>query len=182
MQELQPLFDWSSFHVRRAGKMLKSQLIHSRDDAETKWNRPRASKWSNDQLEGCKFLMEPHNKTTKGTHTHTHPPTRPPPGSDHPWYLWETLLTFFFLGGTNQTKEKSQEQNLHPVSLVVLLLSRLRVSRWLERMRILTLFIGSLCWRDTSWTNGCSSLRPWSLKSSSISCLAGLSFRGVLSF
>ena len=53
--------------------MLKSQLIHSRDDAETKWNRPRASKWSNDQLEGCKFLMEPHNKTTKGTHTHTPP-------------------------------------------------------------------------------------------------------------
>ena len=26
-----------------------------------------------EQLEGCKFLMEPHNKTTKGTHTHTPP-------------------------------------------------------------------------------------------------------------
>ena len=59
-------------------------------------------------------LVGPHIKTTKGTHTHTHP--RPPPRSDRPWYLWEILLSFLFLGGTNHTKEKSQEQNLHLVS------------------------------------------------------------------
>ena len=28
-------------------------------------------------------LMDPHNKTTKETHTYP----RPPPRSDHPWYL-----------------------------------------------------------------------------------------------
>ena len=54
-------------------------------------------------------------KPQKGqTHISTHP--RPPPRLDHPWYLWGILLNFFFLGGTNHTKEKSQEQNLHLVS------------------------------------------------------------------
>ena len=36
MQELKELFGWSSFSVTRAGKMMKGQLIHSRDDADTK--------------------------------------------------------------------------------------------------------------------------------------------------
>ena len=61
-------------------------------------------------------LVGPHIKTTKGTHTHTHTHPRPPPRSDGPWYLWEILLSFLFLGGTNHTKEKSQEQNLHLIS------------------------------------------------------------------
>ena len=109
------------------------------------------------------WLMDPHEKTTKGshtdtdthidrqtdthTHTHTHIP-RPPPRSDHPWYLWETLLSLLFLGGTNHTKEKSQEQNLHLVSLMVFLLEKLRVSQRLERMRVGATFyrIVTLVW------------------------------------
>ena len=90
-------------------------------------------------------LMDPHNKITKGTHTHTH--TRPPK-SDHLWYLWETLLSFLFLGGTNQSKEKSQEQNLHLVSPVVFLLEQLRVFQRLECMGIGSAFyrIALLAW------------------------------------
>ena len=159
--------------------MLKSQLIHSRDDAETKWNTPRASKWSNDQLEGCKFLMEPHNKTTKGTHTHTHKTSSRIRPSLVPLRDFAHLP---LLGRNKSDQGEGSGREPSSFSLVVLLLLRLRVSRWLERMRIVTLFIGSLCWRDTSWTNGCSSLRPWSLKSSSISSLAGLSFLAFCHF
>ena len=86
-------------------------------------------------------LMDPHNKITKGTHTQDLP-DQTIPGSS------ERLLSFLFLGSTNQTKEKSQEENLHLGSLMDFLLSRLRVSQWLERVRIVTLFIGSLCWCD----------------------------------
>lgn len=116
--------------MTRAGETHESQLRHSRGDTETKRDRSRASKWDNDQLEGYKVLVDPHNETTKGGHTHP----RPPPTSDRPWYLWDTLLSFLFLGGTSQTKEKSQEQNLHLASLVASLLPRLRASQGLERM------------------------------------------------
>ena len=86
-------------------------------------------------------------KPQKG-HTHTHPPTRPPPGSDHPWYLWETLLTFFFLGGTNQTKEKSQEQNLHLVSPWSFFCRGWRCPRGWKGWELVPPLIGSLFWLD----------------------------------
>ena len=127
------------------------------------------------------WLMDPHIKTTKGTHTHTAPPNppRPPPRSEHPWYLWETFLIIRFLGITNQTKEKTQHQNLHLVALIVLL-ERVRGFQYWRGCELVPLLVGSLCWRDTSWTNGCSPKDAQ--KSSSISCLAGMSFSGILSF
>ena len=76
------------------------------------------------------------------THTHTHP--RPPPRADHPGCFCSVFRSVTFLGGINQTKEKSQEQNQHLVSLVVLLLQKVWVSQWLEKMRIGVTFIASL--------------------------------------
>ena len=158
MQEHQQMLDWSSFPGTRAGNRCQSQLIPKNDDTWIKNNRSRNSKWSMVELAGD----VPADGTTKqnhkiNTHTHTHTPTlrRPPPRSERPWYLRDALLSFLFLGHTNQTKQKSQEHNVHLVSLVDFLLSRLRVSQWLERMGILPLFIASLCCCDPSWTNGC---------------------------
>ena len=145
------LVGWPPICVTRAGKMLLSQLIHSRDDTDTKHYRYRTRRWSNVFLRVDDSAYE----ATQQNHKRDADKPRPPPRSDHPWYLWDTLLSFLFLGHTNQTKQKSQEHNLHLVSLVDFLLSRLRVSQWLERMGILPLFIASLCCCDPSWTNGC---------------------------
>ena len=54
------------------------------------------------------------------------------------------MLSFLFLGGTNQTKEKSQKENLNLVSPVVFLLEELRVFQRLESMGVGAAFIGLL--------------------------------------
>ena len=134
------------------------------------------------------WLMDPHEKTTKGRHTHTHTHTQTHTHTktscqiSHPWYLWDTLLSFLFLGGTNQTKEKSQEHNLHLVALVVLLLLRLRVCQWLERVRIGATFyrIVMLAWRHEQMV---VPPKPRvTQKSSSISSLVGMTFNDILWF
>ena len=160
MQEHQQMLGWSSFPGTRAGNLCQSQLIPKNDDIGIKDNWSRNSKWNIAELAGD----VPADGTTKWTHTHTHAHThtytptlqRPPPRSDHHWYLRDALLSFLFLGHTNQTKQKSQEHNLHLPSLVDVLLSRMRASQWLERMGIVPLFKASLCCCDLSWTNGFS--------------------------
>ena len=116
--------------------MCESHLIHSRDNTETQQDKYTASKWSDGAGGRWLGLWIHVTKPQKG-HIHTqHPMTpRPPPRSEHPWYLWETFLIIRFLGITNQTKEKTQHQNLHLVALVVLL-ERVRGFQLLERMRI----------------------------------------------
>ena len=114
----------------------------------------------------------------ENVHTHTHP--RPPPRAELPWYLWETLLSFLFLGGTNQTKEKSEEENLRLVSPVVPLLSRLRVSQRLERVGIGATFNRIVM---SAWCHESMVVPPKTKvtqESSSISCFTWMNFHDIL--
>lgn len=77
-------------------------------------------------------LIDPHNKTKREIQTHT--PPRLPPRSDHPRYLWDTWLSFIFSGSTY--KSSRQRNRTFVLCLVLLLLSRLRESLWLERVGI----------------------------------------------
>ena len=112
----------------------------------------------------------------------THTPPGPPPRSHHPWYLWGTWLSFLFLGGTNQTKEKSQEQNLHLVSRGLSSVKAEGVPVVGEDEKCATFYsILMLVWRVMS--QGLSLLRKNVIqKSPSISCFAGMNFYDTLSF
>ena len=60
-----------------------SQLIHGRDDTDTKHNRNRASKWSSVLL----GVDDSGSESTEQNYKRDTDKPRPPPRSDRPWYL-----------------------------------------------------------------------------------------------
>lgn len=141
-----------------------SQLIHSRVDK----HRHRASlEPVNRAVLGWREVRLIHNKTTKG-HIHTHTP-KTSPRSHHPWSTSKALCSASssWAHKPAQTKEKSQEQSLHPV-LVDFLLSGLGVSSW-RGWELCHFFIASLCWCVRPQTV-LVLLEKCYQKSSSISC------------
>ena len=107
-------------------------------------------------------LIDPHNKTPREirTHTHTHTP-RLPPRSDHPSYLWDTWLSFLFLGSTNQSSRLKNR------TFILCLLWSCFCRGWgcpsgWRGWGLVPLFIGSLCWPWHFTNQWLSLLRPGS--------------------
>ena len=101
-----------------------------------------------------------HSRAHTHAHTHTIKQARPSSRSAHSGYLWGVYLSWSFLGGTNQDKDKTQEQNLHLVSLVLFLLDKRRAPQLLERMwigstfyriRLLAEYLSIKQWLITGW-------------------------------
>ena len=105
------------------------------------------------QIYFCHMHTQPRTHTCTHTHTHTIKQARPSSRSAHSGYLWGVYLSWSFLGGTNHDQDKTQQQNLHLVSLVLFLLDKRRAPQLLRDCELVPLFIGYVSWRNTYSSN-----------------------------
>lgn len=101
---------WSSCCFIRAVNMHESQSADGRDDTDINNNRhePVATGAVLKGCSGMARLSNPHDQTSKVTLTHT--PRNLLQSLDHPWYLWENLLSW-----KKQAEDKTEQQDLHLV-------------------------------------------------------------------
>ena len=182
MQELQQLLGWSAFSVTRAGKRHEGQLIQSRDAAETSIYGRGIEPGNGAELSLREMvpLMDPHNKITKGTNTHT------PPRSELPDQTVPGTSERLCSASSSWAEHTRPRKRVRNRTFILCLLWSFFWKSWgcprgwrgSELCHILyDRYVGMLHHGPMV----VSPKRKVVQKSSSLSCLAGMNFYGILS-
>ena len=151
-----------------------SQLIHSRNDTLNRTGKDPVNETVLSWTDTICLWINITNPEKVHTQTQDLLPDQTIPGTS------ETLCSASSSWATHQTKEQSQEHNLHLAVPVVLLLSRLRVSQWLERMGIGATFYRIVMLAQRHKPMVAPPKTKVTQNSSSITSLVGMTVNGIL--